>query len=136
MRILVTGGAGFIGGRLAEALLKDGYDVTVLDSMDPFYDLGIKEHTRSHHRNIADREGVEYAFVDGGIRDADLVTELVADADYVYHQAGKAGVRSSIEAPREYHTVNTDGRAPVFHGVWPADATEYGDLELRLAVFQ
>jgi UDP-glucose 4-epimerase len=109
MRILLTGGAGFIGGHLAEAFFEDGYDVTVLDSMDPFYDLGIKEHTRSRHRDIADREGVEYEFIDGDICDADLVDNLVADADYVYHQAGKAGVRSSIEAPREYHTVNTDG---------------------------
>jgi UDP-glucose 4-epimerase len=106
---LVTGGAGFIGGHLAQAFLKDGHDVTVLDSMDPFYDLGIKEHTRSRHRDIANQEGVEYTFIDGDIRDGNLVTELVADADYVYHQAGKAGVRSSIDAPREYHTVNTDG---------------------------
>lgn len=106
---MVTGGAGFIGGHLAQAFLKDGHDVTVLDSMDPFYDLGIKEHTRSRHRDIANQEGVEYTFIDGDIRDGNLVTELVADADYVYHQAGKAGVRSSIDAPREYHTVNTDG---------------------------
>ncbi|WP_254840513.1 GDP-mannose 4,6-dehydratase [Natronomonas marina] len=109
MRVLVTGGAGFIGGHLAEAFLADGHDVTVLDAMDPFYDLGIKEHTLDVHRETADAEGVDYEFVEGDVRDADLVAELVADADYVYHQAAKAGVRPSVEAPREYDEVNVDG---------------------------
>jgi UDP-glucose 4-epimerase len=109
MHVLVTGGAGFIGGHLAEAFLADGLDVTVLDMMDPFYDLGIKEHTRDVHRELAAKRGVDYSFVEGDVRDADLVDELVADADYVYHQAAKAGVRPSVEAPREYDEVNVDG---------------------------
>ncbi|TKR25419.1 GDP-mannose 4,6-dehydratase [Natronomonas salsuginis] len=109
MHVLVTGGAGFIGGHLAEGFLADGLDVTVLDMMDPFYDLGIKEHTRDVHRELAAKRGVDYSFVEGDVRDADLVDELVADADYVYHQAAKAGVRPSVEAPREYDEVNVDG---------------------------
>ena len=109
MHTLVTGGAGFIGGHLAEAFLAEGHDVTVLDAMDPFYDLGIKEHTIEVHRDLADREGAEYRFVEGDVRDADLASELVADADYVYHQAAKAGVRPSVEAPRAYNEVNVDG---------------------------
>ncbi len=109
MQILVTGGAGFIGGHLAEAFLSDGHDVTVLDAMDPFYDLGIKEHTLDVHRERAAAAGVEYRFVDGDVRDAELVEELVAESDYVYHQAAKAGVRPSVEAPREYNAVNVDG---------------------------
>jgi UDP-glucose 4-epimerase len=109
MHVLVTGGAGFIGGHLAEAFLADGHDVTVLDVMDPFYDLGIKEHTVDVHRAVADSEGVDYALVEGDIRDAELVSDLVSEADYVYHQAAKAGVRPSVEAPREYDAVNVDG---------------------------
>ncbi|MHC3437903.1 NAD-dependent epimerase/dehydratase family protein [Natrialbaceae archaeon A-gly3] len=109
MRILVTGGAGFIGGHLAEAFLRDGHDVTVLDAMDPFYDLGIKEHTIDVHRERAAENDCEYRFVEGDIRDADRLTELVHDSDAVYHQAAKAGVRPSVEAPREYNAVNVDG---------------------------
>ena len=109
MHVLVSGGAGFIGGHLAEAFLADGHDVTVLDAMDPFYDLGIKEHTIGVHQDAATDRGVDYRFVEGDVRNADLVADLVADADYVYHQAAKAGVRPSVEAPREYDAVNVDG---------------------------
>jgi UDP-glucose 4-epimerase len=123
MRILVTGGAGFIGGHLAEAFLGDGYDVTVLDAMDPFYDLRIKDHTCELHREVAAREGVDYDFIEGDVRDADLVADLVSEAKYVYHQAGKAGVRLSIEAPREYHAVNADGTLNLL------DAARDTDLE-------
>ena len=123
MHVLVTGGAGFIGGHLAEAFLEDGHDVTALDVMDPFYDLGIKEHTLDVHRETADREGVAYEFVEGDVRDEDLVTDLVSDADYIYHQAAKAGVRPSVEAPREYDEVNVDGTLNLL------DAARESDIE-------
>lgn len=44
MKILVTGGAGFIGGHLVERFVGGGHDVTVLDTLDPFYNVGLKEH--------------------------------------------------------------------------------------------
>jgi len=69
----------------------------------------IKEHTLEVHRNTANEVGVDYEFVEGDVRDANLVSELVDDADYVYHQAAKAGVRPSVDAPREYDAVNVDG---------------------------
>jgi UDP-glucose 4-epimerase len=44
MNVLVTGGAGFIGGHLAERFAREGYDVVALDKFDSYYDVGIKEH--------------------------------------------------------------------------------------------
>lgn len=85
MRILVIGGAGFIGGHLAESFLREGYDVTTLDAMDPFYDLRIKEHTLEVHRELAVDTDCEYHFVDDDIWGANLLAELVPDFDAIYH---------------------------------------------------
>ncbi len=109
MHILITGGAGFIGGHLAEAFADDGHDITVLDNMDPFYDLGIKEHTIEVIGETATANDATFSFVEGDIRDAELVAELVEDADAIYHQAAKAGVRPSVEQPMLYHEVNATG---------------------------
>ncbi|MDS0259768.1 GDP-mannose 4,6-dehydratase [Haloarcula sp. S1CR25-12] len=109
MHILVTGGAGFIGGHLAERFARDGHSVVVLDNFDPFYDLDLKEHNVEVGREAAREGDGSYELVDGDVRDAELVTDLVGDADYVYHQAAQAGVRPSVENPRKYDAVNVDG---------------------------
>jgi UDP-glucose 4-epimerase len=95
MQILVTGGAGFIGGHLAEAFVQDGHEVVVLDNFDPFYAVGIKEHTVEVCRELAAAGRGGYRLVEGDVRDADLVADLVGDADYVFHQAARAGVRAA-----------------------------------------
>ncbi len=109
MNILVTGGTGFIGGHLAERFVSDGHDVTVLDNFDPFYDTRIKEHTVEVCRDRAENGDGSYRLVEGDVRDADLVTDLVSDVEYVYHQAAQAGVRPSVEDPRKYDEVNVNG---------------------------
>jgi UDP-glucose 4-epimerase len=109
MEILITGGAGFIGGHLAERFTRDGHSVVVLDNFDPFYSLEIKHHNVEAGRKAEQESGGSYELVEGDIRDADIVTNLVTDADYVYHQAAQAGVRPSVENPREYDEVNVDG---------------------------
>lgn len=123
MNVLVTGGAGFIGGHLAERFLKNGHDVTVIDSMHPYYDLRIKKHTLDHNRKIADQEGQEFEFMKGDVRDVELVEDLVNDADYVYHQAARAGVRDSVAEPRVYNEVNVDGTLNIL------DAARDDDVE-------
>jgi UDP-glucose 4-epimerase len=123
MNVLVTGGAGFIGGHLAERFLREGHDVVVLDDMHPYYDLGIKRHTLDVHEAAAADAGRAYEFVEGDVRNAELVSALVADADAVYHQAGRAGVRDSVAEPRVYDEVNVDGTLNVL------DAARETDLE-------
>ncbi|QSG05090.1 SDR family oxidoreductase [Halapricum desulfuricans] len=109
MHVLVTGGAGFIGGHLAERFVADGHDVVVLDNLDPFYDLDIKRHNIETARDAAETGDGSYEFVEGDVRNAELVSDLVSEADYVYHQAAQAGVRPSVENPRKYDAVNVDG---------------------------
>lgn len=109
MNILVTGGAGFIGGHLTESFLEDGHSVTVLDNLEPFYPEGIKRHTIEIHRDVANKRDGEYRFVEGDVRDIETVRELVDDIDIVVHQAAQAGVRESVDNPRKVTDINVDG---------------------------
>ncbi|MFC6905733.1 GDP-mannose 4,6-dehydratase [Halalkalicoccus tibetensis] len=109
MDVLVTGGAGFIGGHIAERMTRLGHDVTALDNFEPFYNVGIKEHTVEQCRELAAEGNGSYELVNDDLRDAELVNELVADADYVYHQAAQAGVRASVKNPRKVNEINIDG---------------------------
>ncbi len=104
MRILVTGGAGFIGSHLAEKLLAAGHDVVILDDFNDFYDPQIK------HANIAGfaREVTLYP-VD--LRDSESVRSLFhrEKVNAIAHLAARAGVRPSIQQPRLYYDTNVTG---------------------------
>jgi len=65
--------------------------VTVLDNLEPFYDVRIKEHTLDVHREVASEHEGSYTFREGDVRDAETVREVVADADAVVHQAARPG---------------------------------------------
>jgi UDP-glucose 4-epimerase len=108
MNVLVTGGAGFIGSHIAERLLRDGHRVTVLDNMDPYYDLGIKERNVDRCREAG---GDRFEFIEGSITDAELVRDVIAgdDIQFIYHEAAKAGVRTSVENPQAYNENNVGG---------------------------
>lgn len=121
MHGLVTGGAGFIGSNLAEKLLRGGHHVTILDNLDPYYDLGLKQHNLNTCRDV---DNDRFEFVKGAITDEKLVEELVAgrDVDVIFHKAAKAGVRPSVEQPRAYSENNVGGLLTVLdtaadHGV-------------------
>jgi UDP-glucose 4-epimerase len=123
MEILITGGAGFIGGHLAESFISDGHDVTVLDSLEPFYDIRLKQHTIDICEQCSIGGDGSYQLVEGDVRDSELVTDLVGDVDYVYHQAAQAGVRPSVKNPRRYDEINVDGTLNVL------DAARDSDIE-------
>jgi len=105
MRILITGGAGFIGSHLVDSLLGEGHDVTAFDNFDPFYARAAKERNVSAHR-----EHVNWRLVEGDLRDlAGMRAALTGDYECIVHLAARAGVRPSIEDPVGYQEVNVGG---------------------------
>ena len=109
MNILVTGGAGFIGGHLAESFVTDGHTVTAIDILEPFYDIGLKEHNIEVAQYAAENTDGGYNFVEGSVTDTELVDRLMAETDVVYHQAAQAGVRASVEEPTKVTKYNING---------------------------
>jgi UDP-glucose 4-epimerase len=105
----VTGGAGFIGGHLAETFAAEGHDVTVIDSFRPYYDTDLKEHNVEQARAVAAESNGSYELVRGDVRDEETVRDVVEPADVVYHQAAQAGVRTSAEQPKEITDINVMG---------------------------
>ena len=104
MRILVTGGAGFIGSHICKALLREGHEVVCVDNFDPYYDPAYKR------QNLA---GLDLELVEGSVTDSELLKKLCADCDFIYHEAAQAGVRISVENPMKSYKVNTEGTLKV-----------------------
>jgi len=99
VRVLVTGGAGFVGSHLVERLLSEGHEVSVLDDLS----TGRLDNLRS----VLGRP--ELRFVEGSVLDRALVEDLVARAEAVYHLAAAVGVRRIIDQPRLSIEVNLRG---------------------------
>ncbi len=107
-RILLTGGAGFIGSHVAEALLRRGTQLAILDNLDDFYPPAWKE------ANLAEvRQCGEFEFFSADLCDPDALREALEAfrPDVVIHLAARAGVRPSLEQPRLYERVNVGGTA-------------------------
>jgi len=106
VKILITGGAGFIGSHLADRRLRRGDRVVVLDDFNDFYDPAVKRANVAAHRGDP-----AYRLVEGDIRDRTLVARLFAEErfDAVLHLAARAGVRPSLAEPVLYEQVNCIG---------------------------
>ena len=103
MRAFITGGAGFIGSHLADALIARGDNVTILDNLS----TGSK-------KNIAQLEG-KVTVHEGDIRDKELVDKLVAKSDTVFHMAAALGVKNIMEHTIESIDRNFNGSEVVLH---------------------
>ena len=109
MRVFITGGAGFIGSHLCDALVAEGKEVTILDNL-----------SSGSKKNIAHLEG-KIKVVQGDIRDQKLVESLVVESDLILHMAAALGVDNILENPIESISTNFYGSEIVLNA-----ATKYG----------
>lgn len=99
MKILITGGAGFIGSHLAEGLLRKGHNVVILDNL-----------STGKYENIQHLlKDTQFEFVEGDILDITLVDKLVEKIDCIFHLAAAVGVELIVKKPMESLTTNIKG---------------------------
>ena len=123
MKILVTGGAGFIGSHIVEYLIQRGDDVVVLDDLSN----GKMQNLSKVSNNIN--------FVNGDVRDYKLVGQLVKDVDGVFHEAALVSVPESFKMQNEYFDVNVNGTENIlklakeygFKIVYASSSSVYGN---------
>ncbi|MCK4350303.1 MAG: NAD-dependent epimerase/dehydratase family protein, partial [Candidatus Krumholzibacteria bacterium] len=125
-KFLVTGGAGFIGSNIAEALESRGEEVVVLDDLSTGHEANMESFL----------SGV--TFINGDIRDVETCARALEGVDYVLHQAALASVPRSIENPVLINDVNVNGTinmleqsrlAGVKYFVYASSSSAYGDSE-------
>jgi dTDP-L-rhamnose 4-epimerase len=109
IRVLITGGAGFIGSHLADELLSEGYRVRVLDALAP------QVHGPAARRPAYLADDIE--FVHGDVRDAQSVRRALAGVDAVYHFAAAVGVGQSMYEIAHYTSLNDFGTAVLLEAV-------------------
>lgn len=128
MKICVTGGAGFIGSNLVDALLEKGHQVVVLDN----FSTGKRE-------NLAQCAGnPDFTLIGGDIRDFETCQEAVSGCDYVFHEAALGSVPRSVANPQASFEVNVQGfcnmieaarLAGVKRFIYASSSSVYGDDE-------
>ena len=123
-KVLVTGGAGFIGSNLADELIRQGAKVSIIDDLS----TGSRE-------NLDEISG-DFQFYHGDINDAALLRKAISEAEVVFHQAALPSVPRSVENPSETHRVCVDGTFNVLLAakengvkrfVYAASSSAYGD---------
>ena len=107
MRVLITGGAGFIGSNLARAALAEGHEVVVLDDLSTGY--------------AGNLDGLAVRFHEGSVNDRDVLDAALEDVDAVVHLAALGSVPRSILDPAATHHVNATGTLSVLEGARRAD---------------
>ena len=105
MNILITGGAGFIGSHVSDALIEEGHNVTLLDN------LSGTDSKKPTYLN----EGAK--LIVGDVRDRKLITELTSKADVIFHFAAKVGIAQSNYQIREFVDNNCVGTAELLEAI-------------------
>jgi UDP-glucose 4-epimerase len=127
-KILLTGGAGFIGSHIVDKLMEEDFDVTVIDDLH----TGILANT-SHHRSKKN-----FHFVEGDIRDINLVRKTLKDVDVVFHEAALASVILSVKDPILTNQINVEGTLCLLKAscdldvkrfIYASSAAVYGDTK-------
>lgn len=104
-KIVITGGAGFIGSHIAENLAKNGHEVVIVDNLDPYYSIDLKRRNLDIVLNSGDA-----TFINADITDLAKIKQIIdSTVDYVYHEAAQAGVRISVQDPFKPNDVNVLG---------------------------
>jgi len=116
-RVLVTGGAGFIGSHLVQALVERGDEVVIVDNFDPFYPERLKRRALHPQARLLESD----------IRDQDAMHRAFGEArpEVVVHLAALAGVRPSLERPAAYMDVNVRGTASVLEAARKAGTPRF-----------
>ncbi len=124
MKYLVTGGAGFIGSHIVDALVEVNHEVVVLDNLSS----GHKENLSNVWKKIM--------FVEGDVRDAETCLKAAEGCDGIFHEAALVSVPDSINRPRDNHDINITGTLNVLEAarangvkrvVFASSAANYGD---------
>jgi len=102
MRVLITGGVGFIGTNLADRLLRDGHDVVLFDNLGR---AGVEQNLEW----LQAQHGSRAQFTKGDVRDAGLVDKAMRGADIVFHLAAQVAVTTSVADPQEDFSINAQG---------------------------
>jgi len=108
MRVLVTGGAGFIGSWLVESLLSANHSVVVLDNLSP------QIHGAMPSLQLSWLDDPRVQFIRGDVRDFDLMDKTLAQVDAVVHLAAETGTGQSMYQIRHYYDVNMQATAALF----------------------
>ncbi len=121
MRVLITGGAGFIGSHVCEALLQKGDEVFCIDNFDPYYERELKE------RNLRALKGnSEFQFQEADVTSADLKQLLKENnIEKVLHLAARPGVRPSISDPFVYQKINVGGTLNMLEAAVSAEINNF-----------
>jgi len=123
-KVLITGGAGFIGSNLADALIQQGARVNIIDN----FATGFRE-------NLEEIKG-DFDFIEGDINDDDAVAKAIEGVEVIFHQAALPSVPRSVENPVETHNICVNGtfnmlvkakNAGVKRFVYAASSSAYGD---------